>query len=88
MEIDEAALGVDGVKLVDEYENTCSWKVRRKYDDMYRQLEHFLKQFTTTKQVYENWPEGRDFLPKESKTPGKALIVQPESVNKLLGLAA
>ena len=86
VEIKAKKIGVDGVKLVDEYASTQGWKLRskrRRYED---QLMQFLKQFTTTKKLAEEWPEGKDYIPKEEKKKTTALVVKCDTVNTLLGL--
>ena len=74
-------------KGLDCYASFDPYAADRKRTAMEKELIDFLKQFTTTKQVYEHWPEGRKFLPKPV-SESKALIVKPDSVNELLGLSA
>lgn len=86
-EVREKDLGVNGAEMVEEFRSTCTWKLRTKRRGYENELMQFLKQFTTTKQLHEAWPEGRGYLPKEEAKPKTtALTIKCDSVNKLLGL--
>lgn len=79
--------GIDVQEMYDEYKAIENDDEYAEYENKRKELSAFLKQFNTTKQLVEAWPEGEKFLPKP-KTPGSDLMIAPESINKLLGIAA
>jgi hypothetical protein len=84
---DELPEGIDADELWQDFKQVDEYEINRARREKEFELMRFLKQFTTTKQLLEAWPEGSAFVPKpDSKSPTKALVVRADNVNKLLGL--
>lgn len=78
-------LGVSNEAVFEEYK-MCDYRdmyaIRRAKEN---ELLQFLRQFNTTKQLIEAWPEGKQFLPKEV-VPTTALVIKPTKINEMLGI--